>query len=291
MGSNKPKKRRKDRRSQQSEPPVSTSAVPPEAAPVSPVSKPDEPKPDAQIIVNELHKSWGDNHVLRGVNLEIMRGKRNIIIGGSGAGKTVLMRHLLVLERPDSGSIELDGVEISKLGEVKLATIRARFGMVFQGSALFDSMSVFDNVAFPLREQGGFSKREIRERVMRKLDDLGVADAANRAPGDISGGMRKRVGVARALIKEPEILIYDEPTAGLDPLGARNVDRLIMEADELFHVTSVVITHDMATCLDVGERVSMLHEGRIRITCRPSELQNSEDDAVKRFVEASGVKR
>ena len=294
MGSNKSKKRRNERRSRQPEPPTAVSPdisqSPDKTEPMT-ASKKSEPEPDAQIVVKELHKSWGDNHVLRGVNLEILRGKRNIIIGGSGAGKTVLMRHLLVLERPDSGTIDLDGVELTKLGEVKLAAIRSRFGMVFQGSALFDSMSVFDNVAFPLREQGGFSKREIRERVMKKLDELGVADAANRAPGDISGGMRKRVGVARALIKEPEILIYDEPTAGLDPLGARNVDRLIMEADELFHVTSVVITHDMASCLDIGERVSMLHEGRIRITCHPSELQNSDDDAVKRFVEASGVKR
>ncbi len=249
------------------------------------------PQEAAQIIVTNLHKRWGDNHVLRGVDLEVLRGKKNIIIGGSGAGKTVLMRHLVVLERPDEGSIRLDGVEITGLNEVKLASVRARFGMVFQGSALFDSMSVFDNVAFPLREQGEFSRREIKERVMVKLEELGVADAADRAPGDISGGMKKRVAVARALIKEPEILIYDEPTAGLDPLGARNVDRLIMETDELFHVTSIVITHDMATCLDVGETVSLLHEGKIRITCHPSELVTSDDPAVRRFVQASGVKR
>jgi phospholipid/cholesterol/gamma-HCH transport system ATP-binding protein len=246
---------------------------------------------DAQIVVKGLHKRWGENRVLRGVDLEILRGKRNIIIGGSGAGKTVLMRHLVVLERPDEGSIRLDGVEITGLNEVKLAAIRARFGMVFQGSALFDSLSVFDNVAFPLREQGGFSRRDIRERVMQKLGELGVADASRRYPGDISGGMKKRVAVARALIKEPEILIYDEPTAGLDPLGARNVDRLIMETDELFDVTSIVITHDMATCLDVGERVSLLHEGKIRVTCHPKALMTSDDHAVRRFVQASGVKR
>ncbi len=246
---------------------------------------------EAQIVVTDLHKRWGENRVLRGVNLEILRGRRNIIIGGSGAGKTVLMRHLVVLERPDQGSIKLDGVEITGLGELKLAAIRSRFGMVFQGSALFDSMSVFDNVAFPLREQGGVGRREIRERVMTKLGELGVSDAHARYPGDISGGMKKRVAVARALINEPEILIYDEPTAGLDPLGARNVDRLIMETDEKFGVTSIVITHDMATCLDIGEQVSLLHEGRIRITCPPSELATSDDPAVRRFVQASGVKR
>lgn len=246
---------------------------------------------DAQIVVRDVHKRWGDNRVLRGVNLEILRGKRNIIIGGSGAGKTVLMRHLVVLERPDEGSIRLDGVEITTLNEVQLASVRSRFGMVFQGSALFDSMSVFDNVAFPLREQGRFGRREIRERVMKKLEELGVADAQARSPGDISGGMKKRVAVARALVIEPEILIYDEPTAGLDPLGARNVDRLIMETDAQFGVTSIVITHDMATCLDVGQTVSLLHEGRIRITCPPEELMTSDDPAVRRFVEASGVKR
>ncbi len=246
---------------------------------------------EAQIVVAELHKSWGDNHVLRGVNLKILRGKRNIIIGGSGAGKTVLMRHLVVLDRPDSGSIKLDNQEITALSELKLGPVRSRFGMVFQGAALFDSMTVFDNVAFPLRERGGFSRKIIREKVMTKLSELGVADAANRYPGNISGGMKKRVGVARALINEPEILIYDEPTAGLDPLGARNVDRLIMETDNLFHVTSIVITHDMATCLDVGQQVSMLHEGKIRVTCKPSELADSDDMAVQKFVHASGVKR
>lgn len=246
---------------------------------------------DVQISIEKLHKSWGTNHVLKGVNLHILRGKKNIIIGGSGAGKTVLMRQILVLDRPDTGKIFLDEIDITKLNEVKLADVRARFGMVFQGSALFDSMSVFDNVAFPLKEQGGFSRRDIRNRVMQKLTDLGVQDAADRYPADISGGMKKRVAVARALVREPEILIYDEPTAGLDPLGARNVDRLILEMDERFDVTSIVITHDMATCLDVGDRVSLLHGGTIRVTCAPNELFSNPDPAVREFVEASGVKR
>lgn len=252
---------------------------------------PTSARPSVQIKIRDLHKGWGTNHVLRGVNLDVLRGKKNIIIGGSGAGKTVLMRQILVLDRADKGSITLDDQEITNLGEVRLAEVRRRFGMVFQGSALFDSMSVFDNVAFPLREQGKFSRREIRERVMSKLEALGVADAADRSPGDISGGMKKRVGVARALVGEPEILIYDEPTAGLDPLAARNVDRLILETDAQFQVTSVVITHDMATCLDVGDRVSMLHAGRILITCPPAELVTSDDPTVRAFVEASGVKR
>jgi len=248
------------------------------------------PEP-VHIQVRGLHKAYSDNHVLRGIDLDIMRSQKNVIIGGSGAGKTVLMRHLVVLERPDSGSIKLDGDEITKLSEVQLADVRKSFGMVFQGSALFDSMSVFDNVAFPLREQRGISRKEIRSRVFAKLEALGVADAAKRYPGDISGGMKKRVAVARALVVEPAILIYDEPTAGLDPLAARNVDRLVLETEEKFAVTSIIITHDMATCLDTGDRVSMIHEGRIRVTCRPHELMTSDDPAVRRFVEASGVKR
>lgn len=248
-------------------------------------------KDPVQIRIQNLHKRFGSNHVLKGVSLDILRGQKNIIIGGSGAGKTVLMRQIVVLDRADDGSIELDGQEITKLGEVRLAEVRRRFGMVFQGSALFDSMTVFDNVAFPLRERGRISRKEIRRRVMDKLDALGVADAANRYPGDISGGMKKRVGVARALVGEPEILIYDEPTAGLDPLAARNVDRLILETDKNFGVTSIVITHDMATCLDVGDRVSMLHSGAIRITCAPKDLMDSEDPVVHAFVTASGVKR
>ncbi len=242
------------------------------------------------ISIRDLHKSWEDNHVLRGINLDIQRGKKNIIIGGSGAGKTVLMRQIVVLDRADKGSIILDDIEITKLNEVKLAEIRAKFGMVFQGSALFDSMTVFDNVAFPLREQGGFSKNDIREKVMSKLRVLGVEDAADRFPGDISGGMKKRVAVARALVREPEILIYDEPTTGLDPLGSRNVDRLILETDATFNVTSIVITHDMATCLDVGDEVSLIHNGKIHVTCTPAELPKSSDPAVRDFVRASGIK-
>ena len=246
---------------------------------------------DVHIAVRDLHKRYGDNHVLQGIDLDLERGRKNIIIGGSGAGKTVLMRHLVVLERPDQGRVLLDGEDITGLNEARLGDVRQRFGMVFQGSALFDSMTVYANVAFPLREQKGIGRREIRDRVMAKLEALGVADAADRMPGDISGGMKKRVGVARALVAEPEILIYDEPTAGLDPLAARNVDRLILETDARFGVTSIVITHDMATCLDVGDRVSMLHAGAIRVTCAPRELLSNSDPAVRSFVEASGVKR
>ena len=241
------------------------------------------------IRVEDVHKSYGDNHVLRGVNLSIHRGKTNVVIGGSGAGKTVLLRQLIVLERPDGGRILLDGQDLVPLSEMRLNRIRRRFGMVFQMSALFDSMTVFENVAFPLRQHTRLRGREIRERVLDKLKVLGLAGTGNRTPGEISGGMRKRVAVARALILDPEILIYDEPTAGLDPIASRNVDRLINETADLFRGTSVVISHDMNTTFGVGHYVALLHEGRIHATGLPAEFAASDDPIVRRFLAASGV--
>ena len=241
------------------------------------------------IHVEDLHKSYGTNHVLCGVNLDIYRGQTNVVIGGSGAGKTVLLRQLIALEKPDRGRILLDGEDIVPLDEVLLNRIRRRFGMVFQMSALFDSMTVFENVAFPLREHLRLPQKEIKKRVMGKLEVLGLVGAEYRTPAEISGGMRKRVAVARALILEPEILIYDEPTAGLDPIASRNVDDLINETAERFSGTSVVITHDMNTCFGVGHHVALLHEGRIHATGLPVAFAASEDPVVRRFLAASGV--
>jgi phospholipid/cholesterol/gamma-HCH transport system ATP-binding protein len=246
-------------------------------------------KDPVHIHVEELVKSYGTNHVLRGVNLDVYRGQTNVVIGGSGAGKTVLLRQLIALEKPDSGRILLDGEDIVPLDEVLLNRIRRRFGMVFQMSALFDSMSVFENVAFPLREHTHLKAKEIRQRVMEKLAVLGLADAEARNPGEISGGMRKRAAVARALILEPEILIYDEPTAGLDPIASRNVDDLINETAERFRGTSVVITHDMNTAFGVGHHVALLHEGKIHATGTPNAIVESVDPVVRRFLAASGV--
>ncbi|MBI5488474.1 MAG: ABC transporter ATP-binding protein [Deltaproteobacteria bacterium] len=248
-----------------------------------------EPLDPIHIRVQDVHKSYGDNHVLRGVDLDIHRGKTNVVIGGSGAGKTVLLRQLIALERPDRGHILLDGQDLVSLSEVRLNRIRRRFGMVFQASALFDSMTVFENVAFPLREHTRLSGREIRKRVSAKLEVLGLAGTEARTPGEISGGMRKRVAVARALILEPEILIYDEPTAGLDPVASRNVDRLINDTAEHFRGTSVVISHDMNTTFGVGHYVALLHEGRIHASGRPAEIAASQDPVVRRFLAASGV--
>ena len=241
------------------------------------------------IKVEDLHKAYGDNQVLRGVNLDIYRGEINVVIGGSGAGKTVLLRQLIALEKPDRGRILLDGEDIVPLDEVLINRIRRRFGMVFQMSALFDSMTVFENVAFPLREHTHHSAKEVRKRVMAKLEVLGLEDAERRMPGEISGGMRKRVAVARALVMEPEIMIYDEPTAGLDPVASRTVDDLIRETEEHFGGTSIVISHDMCTTFGVGQHVALLHEGRIRAAGLPADLLGSPDPIVQRFIAASGV--
>lgn len=241
------------------------------------------------IKVEGLYKAYGDNEVLRGVDLDLYRGRINVVIGGSGAGKTVLLRQLIALEKPDRGRILLDGDDIVPLDEVLLNRIRRRFGMVFQMSALFDSMSVFENVAFPLQEHTRFSAKEIRKRVMAKLEVLGLEAAERRMPGEISGGMRKRVAVARALVLEPEILIYDEPTAGLDPVASRTVDDLIRETAEHFGGTSIVISHDMCTTFGVGQYVSLLHDGRIRAAGLPAALLANPDPVVQRFIAASGV--
>jgi len=242
------------------------------------------------IRIVDLVKSYRDNHVLRGVNMVVDRGVTNVIIGGSGAGKTVLLKHVIGLEKPDSGHVIVDGADITVMNDVELEDIRRKFGMVFQFGALFDSMSLFDNVAFPLREHLNLRPGELRERVMKMLGLLGLEDAWDRFPGDLSGGMRKRGGVARALIMEPDILIYDEPTTGLDPLAARNVDRLIAETAERFRVTSLVITHDMATCYGVGQRVSLLHQGVIQISGSIDDLAASDDPVVRQFLASSGVK-
>ena len=247
------------------------------------------PRDPVHIRIEGLHKSYGDNHVLRGIDLDVQRGRINVVIGGSGQGKTVLMRHVIALERPDEGHILIDGQDIVGLGDFQLGLVRRKFGMVFQSAALFDSMTVLDNVAFPLREHTKLGRREILERVMAKLEILGLSGTQERYPADISGGMKKRVGVARALILEPQILIYDEPTTGLDPIAARNVDELIEEAAEKFHVTSLVISHDMTTTFHVGEFISLIHAGVIRITASPEEFLSSTDPEVVRFLSASGV--
>lgn len=241
------------------------------------------------VRVIDLKKMYDGQPILRGVTFDVYRGVINVIIGGSGAGKSVLTRQMLRLERPDSGRIEVDGVDIVPLDDWELVPVRKKFGMVFQFGALFDSMTVFDNVAFPLREHTKMSRTEVRDRVMQRLSDLRVDHAAQKLPGQISGGMQKRVALARALVLEPAILVYDEPTSGLDPVSSRLVDDLIAETSSKFGVTSLVITHDMASVFKIAQRVNMLYKGVIEASGTPDDILREKNPVVRDFLTASGV--
>lgn len=241
------------------------------------------------LRVRNLTKAFGSNKVLRGVNLDIERGKVNLILGGSGAGKSVLVKHFMLLLRADEGGVWVDGTNVFDLGSKELTQFRRKFGMVFQFAALFDSLSVEDNCAFPLREHTKKSNEEITDIVADRLEALGLAGTQDKFPGELSGGMRKRVGLARALVLQPEILIYDEPTTGLDPLATYNVDEMIISTAERFNVTSVVISHDMASVFRIAQRVSMLRDGVIVASGLPTDILHSQDPYVHRFVATAGV--
>ena len=245
-----------------------------------------------QIEIRGLNKTFGVQHVLKGLDLDLARGKINIIIGGSGQGKSVLMKHLMGLLKPDSGRILVDGQDIVGLNDVQWSRLRRKFGMVFQYAALFDSLNVVENIAFPLIERYHLPKDEIMVRVrdlLKRLDLAKVDGIEQKFPAELSGGQRKRVGLARALIDRPEILLYDEPTTGLDPVATKNVDDMILQASRDFGVTSVVISHDMASTFRIGDRVSMLYEGRILVTGTADEVLHSSHRPVQEFVEMAGL--
>lgn len=216
-------------------------------------------------------------------------GEVAVVIGGSGAGKTTLLKILIGLDRPTSGSVILDGVDLAKLGERELNKVRRKLGMVFQYSALLDSMNVLENVAFPLREHTKLKDKEIRAKVAEKLRALGLPDVEQRFPSELSGGMKKRVGLARALMLEPRVLLYDEPTSGLDPITSRRVDDMILETRDKFGVTSVVISHDMTSALKIADRIHLLAQGKIVASGTPQELAHSRHDLVNSFIESSGI--
>ncbi|MDB4966590.1 MAG: transporter ATP-binding protein [Myxococcales bacterium] len=242
-----------------------------------------------QIRIRGLTKSFGDHKVLRGVDLDVERGKIHIIIGGSGQGKSVLMKHLMGLLKPDAGHIWVDGEDVVPLDDVELNRVRRKFGMLFQYAALFDSLTVEQNVAFPLIEHTKKSKSEIHEMVTKRLNSLGLRNIEKKFPAELSGGMRKRVGLARALVLEPQILLYDEPTTGLDPVATKNVDDMIRDISKETGVTSVVISHDMASTFRIAHRISMLYEGKIAVTGSPEEIKRSNLPFVREFVEMSGT--
>ncbi|MEO6953188.1 MAG: ABC transporter ATP-binding protein [Polyangia bacterium] len=242
-----------------------------------------------QLRIRGIKKSFGTHQVLRGVDLDVERGKINIIIGGSGQGKSVLMKHLMGLLKPDSGHIWVDGVDVVGMNDVQLNKTRLKFGMSFQYSALFDSLTVEENVAFPLKEHTGKHAEEIRGLVREKLESLGLRNIESKYPAELSGGMRKRVGLARALVLAPEILLYDEPTTGLDPVATKNVDDMIRDISKDTNVTSVVISHDMASTFRIADRISMLYGGVIVQTGTADEIRRTTNPVLREFVEVSGA--
>jgi phospholipid/cholesterol/gamma-HCH transport system ATP-binding protein len=226
---------------------------------------------------------------LADINLTIERGQIVVIIGGSGAGKTTLLKILIALDRPTTGHVWFNGADLVGMGELALNRVRRKFGMVFQYSALLDSMTVLENVAFPLREHTRLSSREIKDRVIEKLELLNLVGVERLMPSELSGGMRKRVGLARALMLEPEVLLYDEPTSGLDPLSSRLVDELIWQTRDRFGVTSIVISHDMAGALRIADNIVLMSAGRIVAAGTPERLVASSAGLAHDFFRASGI--
>lgn len=241
------------------------------------------------ITIADLHKSFGDNHVLRGVNLTVEPGESMVIIGGSGSGKSVLIKHIIGLLKPDRGSILVNGEEVTTMRERQLKELRKKFGMLFQAAALFDSLTVGENVAFALVEHTRLSRAEIADRVREKLTLVGLPGTEDLFPSELSGGMKKRVGLARALAIEPEVILYDEPTTGLDPIMADSINNLIVEMRERFAITSVAITHDMVSAYKIGHRLAMLYQGKIIFTGTPEECKNTTDPMVRQFITGSSV--
>ena len=249
------------------------------------------PAADEIVVLRDVRKSFGDQHVLKGIDLVARKQETTVIIGGSGAGKTTLLRLIVALERATSGHIFVEGEDVTNLPERELNRVRRKFGMVYQYAALLDSINVFDNVAFPLVEHTKLSKKEIRERVMHKLEILGLDPkvVAPKFPSELSGGMRKRVGLARALMLEPPILVYDEPTSGLDPLTSRMVDDLIEEMRQRFEVTSIVISHDIASCFRIAHQAVLLIKGKVEACGPPDSLLEGDSEIAREFIRNSGV--
>jgi phospholipid/cholesterol/gamma-HCH transport system ATP-binding protein len=240
-------------------------------------------KKDTAIIVRDLRRRFGHHEVLRGVNLDCPRGEITTIVGPSGCGKTVLLKHLNLLLRPDSGQIIIDGIDVTKLGWRELDKVREKFGMLFQGGALFDSLTVFDNVAFPLIEKTHMSRDEIVRRVSEMLRQVGLAAMENKYPSQLSGGMQKRVALARALIHEPKILMLDEPTTGLDPTRTRSIHELVRRTQENFGLTVVMVSHDVPQVFHYSDQVAYMNEGKIELAGPVSYVMSSNNENFKRF--------
>lgn len=236
------------------------------------------------IRVVDLHKSFGDNKVLQGVNLRLRKGETLAIIGQSGCGKSVLLKHIIGLLKPDSGKIYVDGVDITVLDDDELHKITRKFGMLFQGTALFDSLTVGQNVSFGLERYTEYSKKKIQELVRENLAKVGLRRIEHLMPFELSGGMRKRVGLARAIAYNPDIILYDEPSTGIDPIRADAINDLIIRMKKEVNASELIITHDMVSAYKVADRIGMLYEGRIIEMGTPEEIRNSENAIVQQFI-------
>ena len=239
------------------------------------------------ISLRNVHKSFGAQKVLDGLDLDIPDGKITAIIGPSGEGKSVLLKHLIGLLEPDSGQVEVDGESILNLRRSELNRIREKFGMLFQNVALFDSMSVFENVAFPLEEKTTLAKEEIRDRVLSALEDVGLKNIENKFPDELSGGMKKRVGLARAVVLNPKIILFDEPTTGLDPIIKRAIHQLIKDTHTKFGFTAVIVSHEIPEIFDVAQNVAMLFQGKILQHGTSDDIKNSNHPAIRQFISGS----
>jgi phospholipid/cholesterol/gamma-HCH transport system ATP-binding protein len=237
------------------------------------------------IELKDVHKAFGPKRVLAGFSLTVQEGETMVIIGFSGTGKSVAIKHMVGLLRPDSGSVKVDGLEVPNLSRKELTALRAKIGYVFQFAALFDSLSVGENVAMGLRKQGTLSEKEIEARVAEALDLVDLPGTEARFPAELSGGMRKRVGIARAIALRPKYILYDEPTTGLDPVTSAVIDELMVRMRDRLGVTGIVITHDMRSAYRVGTRIAMLYEGKVRQVGTVDEIQHSTDPVVRQFIE------
>lgn len=238
----------------------------------------------SMVTVRGLVKRVGAQEILRGVDLDVRHGETLAIIGRSGGGKSVLLKHLVGLMRPNAGEIWIEGQNIIKMTERQLAIIRQKVGILFQGAALFDSLSVEENIAFPLQEAGERDPKAIREKVRQMLEVMELEGEESKMPVNLSGGMKKRVGLARAIVRRPSCILYDEPTSGLDPVVSDSINRLIRRLQERFHVTSVIVTHDMKSAFHVADHIAYLHDGRIYFNGTPQELQRSNDPLLQDFL-------
>jgi phospholipid/cholesterol/gamma-HCH transport system ATP-binding protein len=237
------------------------------------------------ISVRNLYKQLGPQQVLKGVSLEVQRGETCVVMGRSGCGKSVLLKHLIGLFKPSSGEVYVEDEEISALPERKLGAIRRKIGILFQSGALFDSMNVEENIAFPLREAGMRDKKVIAEKVAEALEMVDLAGEQKKMPENLSGGMRKRVGLARTIVSRPACILYDEPTTGLDPIATDSINHLIRRLQKRLQVTSVVVTHDMKTAFHTADHIAFLHEGRIYFHGVVDELRGSADEAIQDFIQ------